>query len=60
MEQAVKTPTAFELGGQDLGGMHLAMQRYTFKPDGKGREPSFHVWQVQTVGNELKFMDFNN
>jgi hypothetical protein len=59
MEQAAKKHTAFALGGQDLAGQHLPVQQYTFNPAGIAIGRSFHVWQVQPVGNKLQFTDIN-
>jgi len=47
MEQAVNSEQSFILEDN----------RYTFNRDGTVKETPFHVWQVQTVSNEIKFKD---
>jgi hypothetical protein len=48
MEQAVNSEQSFILEDK----------RYTFNRDGTVKESPFHVWQVQTVSNEITFNDF--
>lgn len=50
MEESVNLNRTFDLDGY----------RYTFTRDGTPVEPSFHVWQVQKVDGEVKFMDIPN
>jgi branched-chain amino acid transport system substrate-binding protein len=50
MEEAVTLERTFDLDEQ----------RYTFRRDGTGIETPFHVWQVQKVNGENKFMDIEN
>ncbi|MDQ6702020.1 MAG: ABC transporter substrate-binding protein [Pseudomonadota bacterium] len=51
MEQAVRSKAPFDLDED---------HKYTFDIDGTGKNISFQVWQVQKVGNELKFNDIEN
>jgi hypothetical protein len=51
MEQKVRAKIPFDLDED---------HKYTFDIDGTGKNVSFQVWQVQKVGNELKFNDIEN
>ena len=50
MEEAVTVERTFDLDEQ----------RYTFRRDGTGIETPFHVWKVQKVNGENRFMDIEN